>query len=81
MRILEFFKPEDTNTQGYYDPNADKFNAHHPDDTRKKGLLLKDINRLKKMRAQQKLEALKREDLLAVMYGTADDQGGGGMGF
>jgi hypothetical protein len=66
-----------------YDPSKDKATARELGDTRKARVTLRKINRLKKMRALKQLEKLKRQDLLAVMYGTPEgDEGGmgGGMG-
>ena len=51
------------------------------DDTRKPLLTLAILNRLKRMRALKKLEALKRQDLLSVMYAAPEADAGGGMGF
>lgn len=68
--------------KGMYDPTSDEVATAHIDDTRKKRLTLKDLNRLKKLRAFRKLQDLKRQDELAVIYGQAegeDDGGGGGM--
>lgn len=78
MKLVEF-APEEIST-GYYDPARDKVNTAKLTDTRKPVLRLRDLNRLKKMRALQQLEALKREDLLAIMYAAPDDGMGGGMG-
>lgn len=68
---------------GYYDPAEDKVNIRIPTDTRKPVLTLKHLNRLKKMRAVQKLENLKRQDLLKIMYGipAEDPSAGGGAPF
>lgn len=67
MKLYEFVTPEQA-SDGYYDPKADLVSAARQDDTRKATVTLKDLNRLKKMRAQKKLQALKREDLMSVMY-------------
>lgn len=81
MKLMEFVKPEDA-AIGYYDPNEDKINQRQRDNTRKTDLTLRDLNRLKKMRAQKKLQALKRQDLLGIMYGAPEESpGGGGVGF
>lgn len=61
---------------GYYDPAADKLNRRDISDVRKPALPLKVLNRLKKMRALKKLENLKREDLLGVMYGAPVEPAG-----
>lgn len=65
----------------YYDPNLDKINSRTLGDTRKEKLTLRKLNRLKKLRAMDKLQNLKKEDLLAVMYGQPEEGGGGGGGF
>jgi predicted RNA-binding protein with PUA-like domain len=79
VKLLEFQQEEIAT--GYYDPAADKIERRELDDTRKPVLKLRDLNRLKKMRALQQLERLKREDLLAIMYAAPEDGGGmGGMG-
>lgn len=82
MKLFEL-ADEDAQT-AYYDPNADKINGRNLGDTRKPKLTLRALNRLKKMRAMRKLENLKRQDLLDIMYGQPDEQAGGmggGMGF
>lgn len=80
MRLIEFLDQDDLNT-AYYDPAEDKVGVRKPSDTRKQPLTLRLLNRLKKIRALRRLEQLKREDLLSIMYASADDAGmGGGMG-
>lgn len=79
MKIFEFDKSEVST--GYYDPARDEFNKRHVDDTRKPVLTLAALNRLKKMRALRKLEKLKRQDLLGVMYSAPAEGGGGLPGF
>jgi hypothetical protein len=74
MKLYEFVTPEQAQ-DGYYDPKDDLVAVARPDDTRKATVTLKDLNRLKKMRAQKKLQALKREDLMSVMY-AAPEEGG-----
>lgn len=71
MRIVEFVTPEQSE-YGYYDPREDELAAARPDNTRKATVTLKDLNRLKKMRAQKKLQALKREDLMSIMYAAPE---------
>lgn len=78
MKLFEF-EEQDIST-GYYDPAADNIQKRKLSDTRKPVLRLRDLNRLKKMRALQQLEKLEREDLLAVMYAQPDEPEGGGMG-
>jgi len=72
MKLFEFVTPEAAQN-GYYDPQEDVIDAARQDDTRKATVTLKDLNRLKKMRAQKKLQALKREDLMSVMYAAPDE--------
>lgn len=82
MRLDEFLTPDDIKT-GYYDPAEDKVTKRELTDTRKPRLTLKHLNKLKKMRALRTLEKLKREDLLAIMYGAPAEEEmgmGGGMG-
>jgi hypothetical protein len=78
MKILEF--DQESIQTGYYDPSKDEINTYHLDDTRKPVLTLAALNRLKRMRALRKLETLKRQDLLQVMYSSPDEGAGpGGM--
>lgn len=80
MKIYEFDQREVST--GYYDPARDDMTRRNLDDTRKPLLTLAILNRLKRMRALKKLEALKRQDLLSVMYAAPEgDGGGGGFGF
>ena len=65
----------------YYSVSDDKLNRRIPTDTRKSPVLtLRAINRLKKMRAVQKLETLQRHDLFALLYATPEEEAGGGGG-
>ncbi len=75
MKLFEF--TTDDLMTGYYDPTEDKYNMRAAYKTRMPVLTLKHLNRLKKMRAVQKLEKLKRQELLSVMYAQPDEQGGG----
>lgn len=77
MRLLEFLDQQDYET-ALYDPSEDEVSRRVPNDTRKQKLSLRHLNRLKRLRALNKLEGLKREDTLAVMYAAPDE--GGGMG-
>ena len=79
MRLLEFLDQEDLAT-ALYDPAKDEINTRVPNDTRKPKLFLRHLNRLKRIRALNKLEGLKREDLLGVMYATPEEPPAGGMG-
>lgn len=77
MRLLEL--AADEIATGYYDPSEDRLHRRAPNDTRRPRLRLRDVNRLKRMRAMRQLETLKRQDLLGVMYGTPAEDAGGGM--
>jgi hypothetical protein len=79
VKLIEFLDQEDIDT-ALYDPSRDEVGVRTPADTRKPKLTLRHLNRLKKIRALQKLEDLKREDLLGIMYAAPDETAGGGMG-
>ena len=78
MKLFELSE-EDLDT-AVYDPSKDQHTKRELGDTRKPRMTLRKINRLKKMRALKQLEKLKRQDLLAAMYGSPDADAGGGMG-
>jgi hypothetical protein len=78
MRLLEFLDQQDYET-AIYDPAQDEVSRRVPNDTRKPVLTLRHLNRLKRIRALNKVEGLKREDLFSVMY-AAPDESAGGMG-
>ena len=82
MKLLELLDQQDYQS-AYYDPSTDVVNAKNMNDTRRPILTLKHLNRLKKIRALRKLEDLKRQDLLGIMYGipAEDAMGGAGGGF
>ena len=65
---------------GYYDASMDKLNRAEPSDTRKPRLTLRNLNKLKKMRAAQDLENAMREDTLEIIYGAPAEEAGGGLG-
>ncbi len=75
MKITEVVDP---NNLSNYSVNDDKINTRSRDDTRKPKLMLIDVNKLKKIRALKKLAALKRQDVLDIMYGGASEEAGGG---
>ncbi len=76
MLLMELEK-QDIET-GYYDPSEDKYGTRKLTDVRKNRIFLKSLNKLKKIRAVQELERIKRQNLLSVMYATPDTEGGGG---
>lgn len=81
MLIVEFVTPQEAQNGGFEDIEANTMERRSMSKTRLPKLFLKDLNRLKKMRAQKKLEALKRQDLLGIMYGAPlPEEGGGGFG-
>lgn len=65
-------------TEGYIDPNEDEMFKQKADDTRKPRLTLRQLNKLKKIRATNQLEDVKKKDLISAMYGAppAEDSGG-----
>lgn len=80
MKLYEFDRPLDSETNkmpGMYDASQDTVNRIEKTDTRKNELTLKDLNRLKKLRAFRRLEALKDQDSLALIYGQSDGEDGG----
>ncbi len=76
MKLNEFDSPM---PKGMYNPEDDKMSQATMDDTRKQRLTLKDLNRLKKLRAFRKLEALKAQDHLAMIYGQGDGDDDGAL--
>lgn len=79
MKLTEFLDQQDIDT-AIYDPSQDEVGVRTPQDQRKPKLSLRHLNRLKKVRALRKLENLKREDLLGIMYAAPDEADAGGMG-
>ena len=65
---------------GYQDVGRDVQQQAHFHDTRKPRMTLKNLNRLKKMRAAQDLENHMRMDTLEIIYGTPEEEAGGGFG-
>ena len=77
MATVKLIELEDRDIMtGYYDPAEDKLNIRNTSQTRVPTLSLRHLNRLKKMRALKKLEDLKRQDLLGVLYAPAEPEGG-----
>ena len=66
---------------GMYDASQDDINTAHITDTRKDKLTLRDLNKLKKLRAFRRLEALKREDIISAIYSDPVEEGEGGLDF
>jgi len=61
----------------FIDPNEDEIFKQHAGDIRKPTLTLRMLNKLKKIRATNDLEGIKKESLLGVMYGIPEDDDGG----
>jgi hypothetical protein len=82
MRVDEFDRDQLENA--YYDPALDKSKQRNLGQTRKPRLFLFHLNRLKRLRAFKKLDALKHQDLLGIMYAAPEEgdamMGGGGLG-
>lgn len=86
MKLTEAFKImlefDDKEELGMFDPAEDKIERRTMDDSRKPKLTLRHLNRLKKIRATRKLDLLKKESLLGLMYGKpAGEEEGGGSPF
>lgn len=64
---------------GLYDASSDTISTADIMDTRKNKLTLRDLNKLAKLRSFRKLEALKHEDSLELMYGDVGSEDGGMM--
>jgi len=77
MRYGEF--SEQPLQEAFIDPNEDRLHKADPDDTRKPKLTLRQINKLKKIRATNDLENAKKDSILGVMYGIPEDDGEGGF--
>ena len=65
---------------GYQDVGQDKFTQAKLSDTRKPRMTLRNLNKLKKMRAAQDLENHMRMDTLEIIYGTPEEEAAGGLG-
>ena len=65
---------------GYQDVGKDKFTQAQSYDTRKPRMSLRNLNKLKKMRAAQDLENHMRMDTLEIIYGTPEEEAAGGLG-
>jgi hypothetical protein len=77
LKIMEFDSTHGM-PAGMYDASSDTLNAADIMDTRKDKLTLKDLNKLKKLRAFRRLEDLKRQDTLGIIYGEPEDGGDSG---
>lgn len=80
MRLFELHDAIETKS-ALYDPALDVVNTRHTSDTRKSKLFLTHINKLKKMRELKKLQNIKREDLMSIMYGGGGEVSGGSSPF
>jgi hypothetical protein len=62
---------------GYTDPNNDITRKAQLGQNRRPILTLQQVNKLKKIRATKKLEQMKRNELLSIMYGIPEPEAGG----
>jgi hypothetical protein len=62
---------------GYTDPNDDVTRKAKLGQNRRPILTLRQVNKLKKIRATKKLEQMKRNELLSIMYGIPEPEQGG----
>jgi hypothetical protein len=69
MKLYEF---DENMPKGMYDATRDVVGKAKLTDTRKDVLTLGDLNRLKKLRAFRRLQDLKRQDTLTIIYGQGD---------
>jgi len=60
----------------YRDLANDRQDQAHVSDTRKTRMTLRNLNKLKKMRAAQDLENAMRMDTLEIIYGAAGEEAG-----
>lgn len=70
FNIFEDLTDDMSDTSTRYDPEDDNINRFNLMDTRKNKLMLKDVNKLKKMRNVRKIENLNRKKILGTMYKT-----------
>ena len=75
MKLYEMFNDDNDPIQenGMYSPENDTLSKIDITDSRKPTLTLKDVNRLKKIRATKKLEMIKNTDLIGIMYGNGGE--------
>ena len=64
----------------FVDPNADVVQKRQLHNSRKTKITLQSLNKLKKMRAAKDLQQLMRGDFMEIIYGSASEEAGGGMG-
>lgn len=70
MKCLELF-------EGYIDPDEDEMLKQIGDHSRKPKLTLKQLNKLKKIRATNELEDTKKKNIVSVMYNAGGSEEGG----
>ena len=58
--------------ESYYDPSADVLTKQKQDEIRRPKLTLRMLNKLKKIRAANELEDLKRKRLIGLMYTSSE---------
>jgi hypothetical protein len=58
----------------YKSENDDEISKLHPDDTRKPKLLLKTLNKLRKMKELRQFEKVKQQEFIELLYGIPSEQ-------
>lgn len=75
MRYTEISNSSlDSLKEGFIDPDEDSYMKADPDDARKPKLTLRQLNKLKKIRATNDLENSKKVSLLGAMYGAPEGE-------
>lgn len=73
FNIFEDLVDDMSNISTRYNPEDDNVNRFNLMDTRKNKLMLRDINKLKKMRNIRKIENMNRRKILGTMYKTPEE--------
>lgn len=61
----------------FVNPDSDKIMQRDPRHSSRKSIItLRNLNKLKKMRAAKDLEMLMRSDFLEIMYAVPNEEGG-----
>jgi hypothetical protein len=66
----------DKNFWGMQDPAKDTYTQRFGGDSRKPKLTLATLNKLKKIRANRKLNVMARRETMQSMYGAPDESSG-----
>lgn len=79
MRAKELLNEVEEKDIGFYKPENDKLGKLSLSHPRKPVITLRHLNRLKMLRATKKVEQLRKEELLSVMYGQKPESEEGGF--